>query len=93
MGRETLLSLLLLLFGGIQFFRTAFGKLKERLESSAGWIQLSGAIGCCGLLVHSLVDFNLHIPANGAWFAVCLGLATVPPVRSRRLVGAKGKVE
>jgi hypothetical protein len=26
--------------------------------------------------VHSLWDFNLHIPANAAWFAVLAGIAT-----------------
>jgi len=67
---------LFLLVGIVVFLRTAFGRLKERLDSSAGWIRLGAALGCCGLLVHSVVDFNLHIPANAAWFAVCLGLAT-----------------
>jgi len=42
------------------------------------WIQLGAAIGCCGLLVHSLFDFNLHIPSNAAWFAACAALATQP---------------
>jgi hypothetical protein len=28
------------------------------------------------MLVHSLWDFNLHIPANAAWFAVLAGIAT-----------------
>jgi O-antigen ligase len=42
----------------------------------AGWIALGAATGCCGLLVHSFVDFNLHIPANAAWFAVCAAIAT-----------------
>jgi len=38
-------------------------------------LRLGAALGCIGLLVHSLVDFNLHIPANAAWFAFCAGLA------------------
>jgi fumarate reductase subunit D len=28
------------------------------------------------MLVHSLADFNLHIPANAAWFAALAGIAT-----------------
>ncbi len=36
-------------------------------------------LGCCGslvaLLVHSVADFNLHIPANAFLFAALLGLA------------------
>jgi len=58
------------------FFRLAFQDLHYRLRSEGGWIRLGAAIGCCGLLVHSFFDFNLHIPANAAWFATLAGLAT-----------------
>ncbi|MGD0010318.1 MAG: O-antigen ligase family protein [Terriglobia bacterium] len=58
------------------FLRLGFKKLGQRLRHEVGWIQLGATIGCCGLLVHSFVDFNLHIPANAAWFAVCAGIAT-----------------
>lgn len=66
----------IILFALMLFFPLAFGGLRERLRGEAGWIQLGAALGCCGLLVHSFVDFNLHIPANAAWFAVCAGIAT-----------------
>ena len=66
-----LMVLALVLFLGV-----AFRNLAERLQHESGWIQLGAALGCCGLLVHSLVDFNLHIPANAAWFAFCAGLAS-----------------
>jgi O-antigen ligase len=39
-------------------------------------LNLSGLVGCCGLLIHSLVDFNLHIPANALLFLVAAHLAT-----------------
>jgi O-antigen ligase len=39
-------------------------------------LNLSGLVGCCGLLVHSLFDFNLHIPANALLFFVAAHLAT-----------------
>jgi O-antigen ligase len=64
------------------FFRCAFGKLAKRLRHDVGWLQLGAAIGCCGLLVHSFVDFNLHIPANAAWFAVLAAVATISPSES-----------
>jgi O-antigen ligase len=60
------------------FVFLAFRNLDERLASSAGWIALGAALGCCGLLVHGLADFNLHIPANAAWFSFLAGLATSP---------------
>ena len=60
------------------FFVLTFQNLDERLESVSGWISLGAALGCCGLLVHGLADFNFHIPANAAWFSVAAGLATAP---------------
>jgi O-antigen ligase len=61
------------------FFWLGFRNLRERLRHRDGWLQICAAIGCCGLLVHSFVDFNLHIPANAAWFAVCAAIATCVP--------------
>jgi O-antigen ligase len=39
-------------------------------------LNLSGLVACSGLLVHSLFDFNLHIPANALLFFVAAHLAT-----------------
>jgi len=50
--------------------------LKELGKSFGAALNLSGLVGCCGLLVHSLVDFNLHIPANALLFFVSAHLAT-----------------
>ncbi len=45
-------------------------------NSFAGVLQLSGLVACSGFLVHSLVDFNLHIPANALLFFLMAHLAT-----------------
>jgi O-antigen ligase len=74
----------LMVAGLATFLRLAFRKLPERLGDEVGWMQLGAAIGCCGLLVHSLVDFNFHIPANAAWFVVLAAVA----VSSGRTRGA-----
>lgn len=58
------------------FFWLAFRNLRQRLRGPAGWMQCGAAIGCCGLLLHSFADFNLHMPANAAWFVVCVAVAT-----------------
>ena len=71
----------LVLMALVIFFRLGFRDLASRLKHERGWIQMGAALACCGLLVHSFVDFNLHIPANAAWFAACVGLA-VPPLES-----------
>jgi len=67
---------LLILSALALFLRLAFRDWGQPFRSHAGWIRLGAAIGCCGILVHSLGDFNLHIPANAAWFAVLAGIAT-----------------
>ena len=49
----------------------------ENLQSSFNSaLNLSGLVGCCGILVHSLVDFNMHIPANALLFFIAAHLAT-----------------
>jgi O-antigen ligase len=75
---------LLMVVALVMFFGLAFRKLAQRLRHDAGWIQLGAAIGCCGLLVHSFLDFNLHIPANAAWFAVLASVATIAPTGRRQ---------
>jgi O-antigen ligase len=68
-------GLLILLALGL-FLRLAFRDWSHSFRSQASWIRLGAAVGCCGMLVHSFLDFNLHIPANAAWFAVLAGIAT-----------------
>ena len=58
------------------FFRKAFRHVEDRLRYEWGWIQMGATVGVVGLLCHSLVDFNLRVPANAAWFVVCLAIAT-----------------
>ncbi|MCI0627049.1 MAG: O-antigen ligase family protein [Acidobacteria bacterium] len=71
------------------FLRLAFKNLRQRLKHQAGWIRLGAALGCSGLLVHSLFDFNLHIPANAAWFVVCAAFATHQKPLSTELTGRR----
>ncbi|HEY2169449.1 MAG TPA: O-antigen ligase family protein [Candidatus Angelobacter sp.] len=62
-------------FLGVLFLEALkwFRKLQTSFNSA---INLAGLLGCCGILVHSLVDFNLHIPANALLFFVAAHLAT-----------------
>ena len=64
------------------FIRLAFADLHVRIRNPQTYLQLGATVGCCGMLVHSLCDFNLHIPANGAWFAVCVAWATCGSARA-----------
>jgi O-antigen ligase len=56
-----------------------FHSLKQLLgsdKSFAAALHLSGLVACCGFLVHSLVDFNLHVPGNALLFFLTAHLAT-----------------
>ena len=43
-------------------------------------VQLGTVVGCVGLLAHSFVDFNLHIPANALLFYLMAGMASTNPI-------------
>jgi O-antigen ligase len=62
-------------FLGIFFF-VSLRQLLNRDKPFAAALHLSGLVGCSGFLVHSLVDFNLHIPSNALLFLLMVHLAT-----------------
>jgi O-antigen ligase len=63
-------------FLGVVLVNALEGKIAlERSFGSA--LNLSGLVACGGILVHSLVDFNLHIPANALLFFISAHMATV----------------
>ncbi|HET8921510.1 MAG TPA: O-antigen ligase family protein [Candidatus Acidoferrum sp.] len=70
----------------------ALKRSRDLNNSFAGALQLSGLVACSGILVHSLVDFNLHIPSNTLLFFLMAHLATAemqnsatrPPSSGRR---------
>src|SRR6267142_1850926 len=61
-------------FLGVVFFG-ALRILQSGDRSFLSALRLCGFTGCWGLLVHSMVDFNLHIPANLLLFLL-MGLLT-----------------
>ncbi len=50
-----------------------------------GVLRLATVVGCTGILVHSLFDFNLQVPANAALFYVFCALAAGLPANRDRL--------
>src|SRR6266478_3254188 len=58
------------------FWVQSLQRLRQFNHSFSGALQLSGFLACSGFLVHSLVDFNLHIPANALLFFLMAHLAT-----------------
>src|SRR5580658_4794360 len=62
-------------FLGILLF-DSLRRLSQAVGAFSSTVQLSAFIACLGFLTHSLVDFNLHIPANALLFFLMASLAT-----------------
>jgi len=58
------------------YVREFWRLLREWHLNPLATFRVAAAVSCLGLLVHSFVDFNLHIPANAALFFVLLAVAT-----------------
>jgi hypothetical protein len=71
------------LYVGLLLFHSS-QQLSAGKTSFGAVLNLSGLVACTGLLVHSLVDFNLHMPANAQLFFLMATLAT------SRIVPVKG---
>ena len=67
-----------LLVGAVLFIGvSSLRSWRERRNPDVKGIALGGIISIAVILVHSLTDFNLHIPANMLLFAVVLALTFV----------------
>ena len=67
----------------IVLYRRALGKIGNWTSDVSGAVTLACMLGFTGILVHSLFDFNLQIPANAALFYVFCTIAAAPPLLQR----------
>jgi len=69
---------------GLSFLWLLYRGARESLEAEQGHFSYAlhaGAIAAvCGLLLHSFVDFNLHIPGNAILFLLEVSIVTCPPL-------------
>lgn len=56
-------------------------------------VSLAALLACTAMLLHSLVDFNLHIPANAAVFYVMCALAAARPSSASARPSKTGSAE
>ena len=68
----------------ILVFRKAAGRMKNWTETATGCLTVAALLGCIGILVHSLLDFNLQIPANAALFFVLCVIASGAPLQESK---------
>lgn len=65
-------------------FWTSKRLLAEEQSPFSQSIHVAGTVACAGLLVHSLMDFNLHIPANGLIFLLQAAVVLSPKFHRRK---------
>ncbi len=66
---------------GVWFAVIIVRRIKQNLLSDRGYIQavrFGAVLGLAGVVVHSLVDFGLHLMGNALIFIVLIMLATAP---------------
>jgi O-antigen ligase len=79
------------LYLGLLLFHS-WQQLSVGNASFAAVLNLSGLVACSGFLVHSLVDFNLHLPANAQLFFLVATLATsIIPVNAAATAPTRGR--
>ncbi len=62
----------------VVLYRQGVRNLRLARNSFTARISTAALAGCTGLLAHSFLDFNLHIPANAALFYVLCAIAARP---------------
>jgi O-antigen ligase len=78
------IGFLLIIWFLLSVYRAGIRKLKRWPMEVESDLTLAALLGVTGILVHSFVDFNLHIPANAAlFFVLCAVLGLEPQARSQ----------
>jgi O-antigen ligase len=73
-------------------FRAGMRKPHDEPGTDDDHVRVAAFVAVCGVLVHSLTDFNLHIPANAALFYVMCALAATPVLPAASLRFRKTRV-
>jgi O-antigen ligase len=60
-------------------FRSGLANLRASHTPLDQALHVGALVACAGLLVHGLVDFNLHVPSNALLFFLQAALASSPP--------------
>jgi O-antigen ligase len=69
-----IVGVFIMLAGFGLFIIRIFRRWKERRDPYVKGLTLGGLTGVIAILIHSITDFNLHIPANALLLAIILGL-------------------
>jgi O-antigen ligase len=71
---------------GLTFLWLLFDEARKSFKAEQGHfsrgLHVGAIVALSGLLLHTFVDFNLHIPSNALLFLLCAYLATSAPLPS-----------
>ena len=74
-------------------FATWLARFIDLLRDHAGrsftLLQLGAALGMVPMMLHSVFDFALHMPANAMWFAALAGVMLHPGAESEPANGIR----
>jgi len=63
------------------------GLLRRERGRSFTVLQIAAGIGLLPLILHSVFDFSLHMPANAMWYATLAGVMLHPGIRGKPAEG------
>ncbi|MGC2108287.1 MAG: O-antigen ligase family protein [Candidatus Korobacteraceae bacterium] len=81
----------------VAVFRQGWRNLSQSRASGDKGITIAAIVSISGILIHSVSDFNLHIPANAALFFAMCAIAAAPVTQrtkssDEKHLGGKGYV-
>lgn len=85
---------MILLFSTIVFIAVnSFLIWRVRRNPEVKGLALGGIIAIVAILIHSITDFNLHIPANMVLFSVVISMTAVTAFYKEKRKSSKAKVQ
>jgi O-antigen ligase len=64
----------------VLLLRSSWAAIKSNQSPFSLSLHAGAIVACGGMLLHSLLDFNLHIPSNALLFVLSAYLASSPPL-------------
>jgi putative inorganic carbon (HCO3(-)) transporter len=78
----------------VRVLRQALHKSHKWPSNLNGAVSVAAILGISGILVHSLVDFNMQVPANaGLFYSLCTVAAMEPRFRTHRRLHRQPEAE
>ena len=71
-----LLGFVLMIAFLVLLYRAGARGIEHWRRDPRACMALAALVGCTGLLVHSLSDFNMQVPANAMWFFALAAIAS-----------------